>query len=522
MLELERANRAKDRFLASMSHELRTPLNGILGFAGTLLMQLPGPLNDEQQRQLRTIQNGARHLLLLINDMLDVAKINSGRVEFQLEPVECGSLVTEVVDSLRPLAEAKGLRLDVDIPEQDVALTSDRRALSQIVINLVNNAIKFTHAGTVRLTLEDIGGEVVLRVSDTGVGIRPEDQNPDLSGVRTYRRQGDRTRGRHRAGPSSQPTAGRAARRPYRPDERIWQGQHLRAPDRTPVGGPVMGAHVFLVEDNPTNRDLVVYLLSAFGHDVFAVASGEAALDIVHEKHPDLIVCDLHLPGISGYEVLRRLKLDPVVGAIPVVAVTAMAMVGEREKVLAAGFHGYLSKPIDPETFSQQLDRYMPRDLQSTPPPTPVEANSTRSRSGAPTAVTVLILDGFGRNGGMIRRLLGGMGFRLLSAGDVPGALDLARHELPDLIVTDAPMALAPGCDLLVAVRADQALQRTPFAFITASSFDAPGEATAAGLGVAIISDHVAPPELRKQILACLPARLRPIEPAPLRVGVQP
>jgi PAS domain S-box-containing protein len=176
-LELERANRAKDRFLASMSHELRTPLNGILGFAGTLLMQLPGPLNDEQQRQLRTIQNGARHLLLLINDILDVTKIDSGRVELQLEPVECRDLIVGVVDSLRPLAEAKGLRLDVSVPDQPVVLNSDRRAYSQIVINLVNNAIKFTHAGAVVVGLQDTGGDVVLLVEDTGVGIRPEDHD---------------------------------------------------------------------------------------------------------------------------------------------------------------------------------------------------------------------------------------------------------------------------------------------------------------------------------------------------------
>jgi PAS domain S-box-containing protein len=190
-LELERANKAKDRFLASMSHELRTPLNGILGFAGTLLMQLPGPLNDEQQRQLRTIQNGARHLLLLINDMLDVAKIDSGRVALQLEPIECRSLVTEVIDSLRPLADAKGLQLSLVLPEQEVTLTSDRRAFSQVVINLVNNAIKFTHVGMVKVELEDHGVDVVVFVSDTGVGIRPEDQTRIFS---AFERIGDEER----------------------------------------------------------------------------------------------------------------------------------------------------------------------------------------------------------------------------------------------------------------------------------------------------------------------------------------
>jgi signal transduction histidine kinase len=175
-LELERTTRAKGQFLASMSHELRTPLNAILGFTGTLLMQLPGPLNDEQEHQLRTIQNGARHLLLLINDMLDVAKVESGEIALQSESIECGGLVAEIVESLRPLADAKGLSLDVVAPAHDVVLRSDRRAMSQIVINLISNAIKFTRVGGVTITLQDLSEGVVLLVSDTGVGIRPEDQ----------------------------------------------------------------------------------------------------------------------------------------------------------------------------------------------------------------------------------------------------------------------------------------------------------------------------------------------------------
>lgn len=175
-LTVQEKSREFERFLATMSHELRTPLNGILGFAGTLLMQLPGSLNDEQQRQLRTIQNGARDLLRLINDLLDVARIDSGKVELHLEPIECGALVKAVVESLRPLAQAKGLRLDVAVPEQPVELVSDRRALGQIVVNLVDNAIKFTEAGEVMVTLEDLGADIVVFVSDTGAGIGPGDQ----------------------------------------------------------------------------------------------------------------------------------------------------------------------------------------------------------------------------------------------------------------------------------------------------------------------------------------------------------
>jgi len=175
-IELEKASKAKDNFLASMSHELRTPLNAIIGFTGTLLMGLPGALNAEQERHLRTVQDSGKHLLSIINDLLDLAKIESGKVQITLEPVGCAALIDEVAGSLRPLADAKGLELQVRHPE-DVAALADRRALSQILINLVNNAIKFTESGKVRISLlPGARGEPHrIAVADTGPGILASD-----------------------------------------------------------------------------------------------------------------------------------------------------------------------------------------------------------------------------------------------------------------------------------------------------------------------------------------------------------
>ncbi|MCI0579535.1 MAG: PAS domain S-box protein [Chloroflexi bacterium] len=179
-LELENANRAKDRFLASMSHELRTPLNAIIGFTGTLLMRLPGPLTADQEKQLKTVQASARHLLSLINDLLDLAKIESGKIKLNFQPVACREVLEEAATTLRPLAEAKGLQFDLRLPEGDAVLLTDRRALSQIVLNLANNAIKFTEKGRVGLALGrgQANGRLLttISVSDTGVGIRAEDQ----------------------------------------------------------------------------------------------------------------------------------------------------------------------------------------------------------------------------------------------------------------------------------------------------------------------------------------------------------
>jgi len=175
-LELEKANRAKDLFLANMSHELRTPLNAIIGFTGTLLMRLPGPLNADQQEQLQTIEASATHLLSLINDLLDLAKIESGKVELRPGPVACQSVIQEVVTTLRPLAHKKSLALEEAMPSTDVILHTDRRALTQILLNLTNNAIKFTTRGKVCVELSQEENAVRMAVSDSGIGIRPEDQ----------------------------------------------------------------------------------------------------------------------------------------------------------------------------------------------------------------------------------------------------------------------------------------------------------------------------------------------------------
>jgi len=177
--EAQAANRTKSEFLANMSHELRTPLNAIIGFTGTLLMKLPGPINADQEKQLRTVQTGAKHLLSLINDLLDVTKIEAGRVELSPVSTDCKEVIDEVGASLRPQAEAKGLQFALTVP-QGLIVRTDRRALSQIIINLANNAIKFTERGSVRIkaarTEENGHRALEIGVEDTGVGIRPEDQ----------------------------------------------------------------------------------------------------------------------------------------------------------------------------------------------------------------------------------------------------------------------------------------------------------------------------------------------------------
>jgi len=195
-VELAKANLAKDRFLATMSHELRTPLNAVIGFTGTLLMKLPGPLNADQEKQLRTVQSSARHLLSLINDLLDLAKIESGKVTLHPEPVSCRAVLQEIAASLRPLADNKGLTFEVLAPVDDHVLQTDRRSLTQILLNLCNNAIKFTESGKVTVELsvsqieddnwttfkiEPAGGR---RQEGTGLGLHLSEKLANLLGGR--------------------------------------------------------------------------------------------------------------------------------------------------------------------------------------------------------------------------------------------------------------------------------------------------------------------------------------------------
>jgi protein-histidine pros-kinase len=195
-IELEVANRAKDNFLASMSHELRTPLNAIIGFTATMLMKLPGALTGDQERQLQLIQLNARHLLSLINDLLNIARVQSGKAELQIEEVDCRTAVEEVVATLRPSAEAKGLTLELAPLNGECTLHTDRRSFIQILINLVTNAIKFTVSGGVRLEMErrqaGPGGrpEIDFRVMDTGLGIRQEDQGRLFRAFEQFHTQG--------------------------------------------------------------------------------------------------------------------------------------------------------------------------------------------------------------------------------------------------------------------------------------------------------------------------------------------
>jgi two-component system cell cycle response regulator len=231
-------------------------------------------------------------------------------------------------------------------------------------------------------------------------------------------------------------------------------------------------ARILIVEDNPANLELMRYLLQAFGHIVSAATDGEQGEALARDQAPDLVLCDLQLPGIDGFEVARRLKGDPELSKIPLLAVTAFAMVGDREKILAVGFDGYIAKPIDPETFVAEVEEFLggsgSRNAAQLKPANSVEESPHLAKTGAKRA-SVLCLDDSPVNLSFLRDLLEPSGYEVVTAGTVQEALALARKKPPDLFLADVHMPVESGYDFLRALKADPTFDGTPFMFLTST-----------------------------------------------------
>jgi two-component system cell cycle response regulator len=268
----------------------------------------------------------------------------------------------------------------------------------------------------------------------------------------------------------------------------------------------MMPARILVIEDNPTNLDLMTYLLAAFGHKPLTAQDGEAGLKAAQRERPNLIVCDIQLPTLDGYEVARWLKSHPDLRTIPLVAVTALAMVGDRDKVLAAGFDGYIAKPIDPQTFVEQVERF----LQRGPSAAQLE-KATPTSWVAPSPMrraTILVVDNLPLNIELARSTLEPFGHVVIPALGMAEALDLAHRTPPDLILSDVNMADGTGYDFIAAVKADPHLGPIPFLFITSTYLEPREQALGLGLGAArFLVRPIEPQALLAAIEACLQER---------------
>ncbi|MCC6858983.1 MAG: response regulator [Bryobacterales bacterium] len=369
--EVERLNRLKSEFIAGISHELRTPLNSILGFSDLLVKERAGPLNARQLEFLSHLRGAAEHLLALINDVLDLSKIEAGHSELHCEHFYLHEALDEVLPGLRALAAQRGIRLTT--PSGEIHVYADRLRFKQIVYNLVSNALKFTPQGGSIDVSASVGSlEICFTVSDTGIGIPFEDQ---ASIFDKFYQVSSATPVREGAGLG----LAIARRLVEQHSGKIWvesepgKGSHFSftlplppvmvpepAEPAAAAGVEPAGAarqlQLALVEDDASTRLLMEVMLAP--HQVRSYETGAAALRGLAETKPDVVLMDISLPDMNGMDVLKSFRATKAGPFVPVIAISAHAMTGDRERLLGAGFDAYFSKPVtDPAELQRAIER---------------------------------------------------------------------------------------------------------------------------------------------------------------------
>lgn len=381
--QLETALRIKDEFLATMSHELRTPLNGILGFSEMLLSSQFGSLTERQTKYVSSIDSSGRHLLGLINDLLDLAKIEAGMMDITFENTNIEELCQSSLLFVKQVAFQKDIHLSFEQDMDYHYVVGDQRRLKQILVNLLSNAVKFTpeHGSvTLRVTADPIKDSVDFSVEDTGIGISPEDQlrlfkpftQVDSSLARHYEGTGlglslvQKLTELHGGGVFVQSEVGKGSIFTVRiPGRNMIHSEEKTEPsiliEPVALQGQrrVYGRKILLAEDIESNIFLLGDYLEHQGYELIYARHGQEALDKAQETNPDLILMDVQMPVMDGLTATRRLRTDSRFASVPIIALTALAMTGDRERCLEAGATEYVSKPVKLKQLAELIEELL-------------------------------------------------------------------------------------------------------------------------------------------------------------------
>ena len=488
--ELTRLNKVKSEFIATMSHELRTPLNSILGFSELLRDDNNNPLTDKQKHYAVNIHNSGNHLLQLINNLLDLAKIESGKFNLQYESIPLRKIVTEVDAVIRPLVDKKAQLLEVRLDDAIHFIRVDRMKFTQILYNLLSNAMKFT-APEGQITLEaeirtdlsspdfsaftSSGMEIaetylVLRVRDTGIGIRPEDQdrifsefeqvggNREGTGLglaltkKLVEHHGGRIAVASQEGQGSvftvviPQTMETLPQTVVSADELSEDLEEEEEEDLRPETER-RGAMVLLVEDDAATAELMSHYLTEGGYRVAHVFNGADAVKHVRELEPFAVILDIMLPGKNGWQILQELQSDDTTQDIPVII---LSIIDNRDLGFALGATDYLIKPVKKETLLEKLH----------------ELNLVKSKGRRP--VNILCIDDNEGVRELLKEILETEGYDVISATTGKDGVTKALHYRPDLVILDLLIPDMDGFELSQALKSNAATADIPIIVLTA------------------------------------------------------
>ncbi|MEO8797997.1 MAG: response regulator [Polyangiaceae bacterium] len=373
----EAASNTKSLFLANASHELRTPLNAIIGFSEILTSDPTESLTARQREYLQHILQSGRHLLMLISDILDLSKVEAGKMDLNFEPTAVEDATRNALEALAPIAEKKGVLLQIEIAPALPPLNADPLRFRQMLYNLLSNAIKFTpEGGVVSLSAKLGGGSLQIAVSDTGIGIKAAElprlfqefqQLPSSRGLAEGTGLGlaltKRLVEAHGGTIEAASTEGHGATFTIHFPLTDLRERRTRSGERRAVGASDQRT-ILVVEDDLLSRRLACDVLKARGHQVLEAEDVDQAVAILNSTPPAIVLTDIRIPGGGGERVLRAVRSNPDLRAIPVLATTANAMIGVRERLIEQGFDEYVSKPLDISKLGPLVEAFLAKSVR--------------------------------------------------------------------------------------------------------------------------------------------------------------